>query len=90
MLRCRRKPQTHRISSWEVLHIWNSFMKHTPRDSVYEMLINEVSNEQDSEPLPSCDRPAILRVRWEQGREESVYKGLVPSPAGQGIPFENH
>lgn len=65
-------------------------MKHTLRDSVYEMLINEVSNEQDSEPLPSCDRPAILRGGREQGREESIYKGLVPLLEGQGIPFENH
>lgn len=68
MFRCRRKPQTHRISSWEVLYVWNSFMKHTPRHNVYEMLTNEVSNEQDSEPLPFCDRPAILRGRQEQGK----------------------
>lgn len=66
-------------------------MKHTPRDSVYEMLINEVSSEQDSELLPFCDRPAILRGRRDQGKGgEQVQRTRVPSPAGQGISFENH
>lgn len=72
------------------LYVWNSFMKHPPRHNVYEMLTNEVSNEQDSEPLPFCDRPAILRGRQEQGREEGIYKDISASLAGQGIPFENH
>lgn len=66
-------------------------MKHTPRDSVYEMLINEVSNEQDLELLPFCDRPAVLRGRRDQGKgREHVQRTQVPSLARQGIPFENH
>lgn len=54
-------------------------MKHPPRHNVYEMLTNEVSNEQDSEPLPFCDRPAILRGRQEQGKGGGhLQRTLVP------------